>query len=157
MSCCPATAWKELKNVDYRPKGTISQVGDLPIYQVGTSSKCIIWNYDIFGFDGGRTKQMADFIAENGKPLGIHQLQEGPFIQNYFLSGYMVLIPDYYRGKMIDPMKESREKLKEFVKVETDWENKLKKDWDTVRVFAESLGAKTFGTIGKLFIQFLQT
>jgi len=69
MSCCPATAWKELKNVDYKPKGTINQVGDMTIYQVGTSSKCIIWNYDVFGLDGGRTKQMADFIAENGKTI----------------------------------------------------------------------------------------
>jgi len=65
----------------------------------------------------------------------------------------MVLIPDYYHGKMIDPMKEGIEKLTEFVKVETNWENKLKKDWDTVRVFAEGLGAKTFGTIGRLIIQ----
>ena len=36
-------------------------------YRSGNSHKCIIWNYDVFGFDGGRTKQMVDFIADNGK------------------------------------------------------------------------------------------
>ena len=35
-------------------------------FQVGNSSKAIIWNYDIFGLDGGRTKQMADFMADHG-------------------------------------------------------------------------------------------
>ena len=37
----------------------------------------------------------------------------------------------------------------ELIKIETDWENKLKKDWDTVRMLAESQGAKTFGAIGR--------
>lgn len=63
----------------------------------------------------------------------------------------MVVLPDYYRGKMIDPRKEGREKLMEFVKIETDWENKLKKDWDTVRSYAESHGAKSFGAIGRWY------
>jgi len=71
MSCCPATAWKELKNVDYKPKGVVDKVGDLKIYRVGNSSKCVIWIYDVFGFDGGRTKQMADFVAANGKSVSI--------------------------------------------------------------------------------------
>ena len=35
-------------------------------YRSGNSHKCIIWSYDVFGFDGGRTKQMVDFIADNG-------------------------------------------------------------------------------------------
>ena len=35
-------------------------------FQVGNSSKAIIWNYDIFGLEGGRTRQMADFMAEHG-------------------------------------------------------------------------------------------
>jgi len=75
MSCCPATAWKELKDVDYKPKGVVDKVGDLKIYRVGNSSKCIIWFYDVFGFDGGRTKQMADFVAANGKSVSIISLE----------------------------------------------------------------------------------
>ena len=39
----------------------------IDVYRVGQSDKCIIWNYDIFGFDGGRTRQMADFVADQGE------------------------------------------------------------------------------------------
>ncbi len=65
--CCPPSSWGELKNPAYVPKGVIDKAGDLRIYCVGQSHKCIIWNYDIFGFDGGRTKQMADFLADHGE------------------------------------------------------------------------------------------
>ena len=42
------------------------KVGDLDIYSVGQGPKCIIWNYDIFGFDSGRSRQMCDLVAEAG-------------------------------------------------------------------------------------------
>jgi hypothetical protein len=69
MTCCPSSGWVELKNTSYKPKGTIDEVGDLKLYRVGQSTKCIIWNYDVFGLDGGRTKQMADFLANSGEPI----------------------------------------------------------------------------------------
>jgi hypothetical protein len=31
---------------------------------VGTGRRCVIWNYDIFGLNGGRTKEISDLIAE---------------------------------------------------------------------------------------------
>ena len=37
-------------------KGKVERVEDLDLYFVGSGSKCIIWNYDIFGFDSGRTR-----------------------------------------------------------------------------------------------------
>ena len=49
-SCCPSTSWGELKNPDYKEKGVVEKVDDLDIYRVGSSSKCIIWCYDVFGF-----------------------------------------------------------------------------------------------------------
>merc|ERR1712226_664551 len=64
MSCCPKAAWGELKNPDYKEKGTVEKVGDLDIYSVGQGPKCIIWNYDIFGFDSGRSRQMCDLVAD---------------------------------------------------------------------------------------------
>jgi len=70
-SCCPDNAWGELKNPDYVPHGTVDVFGGLSIYKVGNSSKCIIWNYDIFGLDGGRSKQMCDFLADNGKSVQV--------------------------------------------------------------------------------------
>ena len=69
MSCCPDGAWTNLNNKDYKPKGVIDRVDatGLDIYRVGNSEKCLIWNYTIFGLNGGRVKQMADFFADNGK------------------------------------------------------------------------------------------
>ncbi len=64
--CCPDNAWGELKNVDYSPRGQVDELDGMAFYRVGNSSKCIIWNYDIFGLDGGRSKQMCDFMAEHG-------------------------------------------------------------------------------------------
>ena len=40
--------------------------GELSIYRVGNGSRCIVWNYDSFGFDGGRTREVADLIASKG-------------------------------------------------------------------------------------------
>ena len=40
---------------------------NIEVYRVGKSEKCIIWNYDVFGFDGGRTRQMADFVSDHGE------------------------------------------------------------------------------------------
>jgi hypothetical protein len=51
--------------------------------KVGNSSKVIIWNYDIFGPDGGRTKQMADFLADHGKNYFLFFFNT---VQSQFLS-----------------------------------------------------------------------
>ena len=73
MSCCPEGALGQLGtegyvckvsqgvgNILYTPiwryKGKVERVEDLDLYFVGSGSKCIIWNYDIFGFDSGRTR-----------------------------------------------------------------------------------------------------
>lgn len=37
-------------------QGKVEKVSDMELYHVGSGSKCIIWNYDIFGFDSGRTR-----------------------------------------------------------------------------------------------------
>ena len=52
----------------------ITTRGDLPIYVVGSGSKGIIWNYDIFGFDSGRTKQLCDIVADAGVSTLCHML-----------------------------------------------------------------------------------
>ena len=62
----------------------------------------------------------------------------------------MVILPDYYAGKMINPMTSPREEIMEFIKKETDWEGKLNSDWENkIRPYAVNHGAKTFGAIGK--------
>ena len=47
---------------------------DLNIYRVGNGSRCIVWNYDIFGFNGGRTREIADLMASKGVHLPFHDL-----------------------------------------------------------------------------------
>ena len=68
-SCCPSDSWGKLNNPDYKAKGIVEKIEatGIDVYRVGQSDKCIIWNYDVFGFDGGRTRQMADFVADHGK------------------------------------------------------------------------------------------
>ena len=71
----------------------------------------------------------------------------------YFLSnnvGYMVIIPDYYRGQICDVTKENFDTIMTFLKTESKWEGKLKEDWEkSICPYATKHGAKSFGTIGK--------
>ena len=54
MACCPEGALGQLGTEGYVCKGKVEKVDDLDLYVVGSGNKCIIWNYDIFGFDSGR-------------------------------------------------------------------------------------------------------
>ena len=66
----------------------------------------------------------------------------------------MVILPDYYAGKMINPMTSPKEELVEFVKKETNWEETLKSAWENkIRPYAVNHGAKTFGAIGMNLLQ----
>jgi len=128
MSCCPAGSWPELKT-DYSPKGKVKSLDGIDVYYVGEgNSKCILWNYDIFGFEGGRTRQLCDLFASHG---------------------FVVVMPDFYRGDWKDPFKSSMEELVEFINKTTNWEESLSPDLkNKVVPFAKEIGAKTFGTIG---------
>ena len=65
----------------------------------------------------------------------------------------MVILPDYYAGKMINPMTSPREEIVEFIKKETDWEGTLKSTWESkIKPYAVNHGAKTFGAIGMIRI-----
>lgn len=75
MACCPPSAWGELKLVgDYKSTGTVEKLEDFEIYVTGKadSPRCIIWNYDIFGFKGGRTRQLCDILGEQGRECPHH-------------------------------------------------------------------------------------
>jgi len=61
----------------------------------------------------------------------------------------MVILPDFFRVKLIDPLAENTEKIVEYIKAERDWENKLKKECEVAKDYAVSHGAKTFGALGK--------
>jgi len=124
MSCCPEDALGKLGTGGYVNKGKVEKVNDLELYVVGTGTKCIIWNYDIFGFDSGRTRQTADLFAE---------------------AGYLVIIPDFYRGTWRDP---TAPDVVQFIKDQTNWD-KLKQDFENIVLpFAKSKGAAKFGSVG---------
>lgn len=76
FSCCPENSWGQLNNPDYKVKGVVEKIPatDIEVYHVGKSEKCIIWNYDVYGFDGGRSRQMADFVADHGQCHSISSL-----------------------------------------------------------------------------------
>ena len=67
MSCCPTGAWPKLEpDSSYTWRGCVEKVGDLEIYRVGKGPRCILWHYDVYGFDGGRTRQLCDALASKG-------------------------------------------------------------------------------------------
>ena len=82
MACCPEGALGRLGTKGYVARGAVERLQDMDLYFVGSGTKCIIWNYDIFGFDSGRTRETADLFAE---------------------AGYLVIIPDFFRGTWKDP------------------------------------------------------
>lgn len=74
----PSGALPYLTPGDYVNKGVESMIGDLPIYSVGTAKNgAIIFIYDIYGFNAGHTRQ---------------------FVDNLATLGYLVILPDVYRG-----------------------------------------------------------
>ena len=80
-ACCPVDslprAWRGSKGA-----GEEFSIGDLPTYVVGENSmqdgKAVICIYDIYGFRGGRIREICDELAE---------------------EGYLVILPDFFRGE----------------------------------------------------------
>jgi len=99
---------------NYTAKGQMIELDTtMQAYQVGSGSKMVVWSHDIYGLtgensDNGRTKEWADFLAENG---------------------YNVLIPDWYRGNNLpggtfgpDTFAWSAS-VSNWTKIESDWTN----------------------------------
>jgi dienelactone hydrolase len=66
--CCPPNAHKYLAP-DYKHVGNILTLEDgTEIYRTGdpSSKKAVLLIPDIYGWNGGRTRNIADFLAENG-------------------------------------------------------------------------------------------
>jgi dienelactone hydrolase len=63
--CCPKGSYGKL-NTNYKWRGTIENVDGMNVYMSGkgTSSKVIVFIYDIFGFNSGRSRQICDELAD---------------------------------------------------------------------------------------------
>merc|ERR1711970_605252 len=81
--CCPEGSYGNppFPGYSWNDKGVVDQVGDMKMYRTGCSPKCIIWCHDIYGFEGGRPRQLCDQLAD---------------------TGYMVIMPDFFRGEWRD-------------------------------------------------------
>merc|ERR1712002_104797 len=124
MSCCPPESLGRLGQGTHKPRGKVFTKDDLQIYLVGEGSNCVVWNYDIFGFNAGRTKEICDLLAD---------------------AGFMVILPDWFRGTFQDPTKPG---VLEFLQRTTQWD-KIRKDWEAlVKPLAVENGAKVFITAG---------
>ena len=110
----------------YTPKGTVSTINDLPIYTVGTSTKnAIIYIYDIYGFNGGRTREICDRLASNG---------------------YFVILPDFFRGNFRD--KKNPDGSAAFVMSDWTWEKAEKELTTNVYPYLEARGIAKWSLVG---------
>lgn len=125
--CCPSGASPSppYPGYSWKEKGTVDQVGDMEVYRTGSSPRCIVWCYDIYGFQGGRTRETCDKIAE---------------------LGYMVIMPDWFRG---DWRAVEAEDLGEWILKQTDWHGQRQIEWvEQILPYARDLGAEVFGVAG---------
>jgi len=91
----------------------------MSVYRTGSSTKCIIWCYDIYGFQGGRTRETCDKIAD---------------------LGYMVIMPDFFRGEWRGV---EAEDLHEWLHKHTDWRGQRQIEWvEQILPYARELGAE---------------
>merc|ERR1711892_1176530 len=116
---------------NYEAKGQLITLDDtMQAYQTGSGSKMVVWAHDIFGLTGknsdkGRTKEWADFLADNG---------------------YNVLVPDWFRGNnmvgFFGPL------TKAWLTSVTNWTN-IQSDWENVIFpYLESQSPSSIGMIG---------
>jgi dienelactone hydrolase len=133
MSCCPKDS--ELPtHSDHVEKGKLDKVDDLELYVSGSGESAIIVVYDIFGFDGGRVRQVCDQIAD---------------------TGFLVVLPDFFRGPGWDPANfppPDFQELMQWIKKVGSWDNVIKADFfQRVIPYLHSKGVKKIGALGFCF------
>jgi len=94
--CCPPGSLPELV-ASHEPQGKEIQLpgSDMQLYITGQGDQVVLHYYDIFGMKGGRTKFLCDQLAK---------------------EGYLVVIPDIYRGDSCEGKPMTPEVLLPFVK-----------------------------------------
>jgi len=131
----PSSSLPAYNNSAYQQQGKVVDLGSgLQIYTVGEEEgadrPCVIWNYDIEGFDGGRTRERCDQLAT---------------------KGFMVILPDYYHGAEAPKCSPTDFLcwfgLKPFTVANSNW-TRLQSDWRLVRSWAEEKGATRFAAVG---------
>jgi len=134
MAHCPSNSTPALVT-GYQCKGKEVETQGLSIYQVGAedSSACVIVFYDIFGSNGGRTRQVCDELAE---------------------AGFLVLLPDFFRGPGWDPKdmppKGGFDSIRTWIEKVGNWDTIVKPDvYDKILPYIKSKpNSKKIGAVG---------
>ncbi len=88
-------------------------------------SRCVIWNPDIFGYDSGMTRQLADRLSK--------EINVTVIVVDYFREDYPIIGSPNFRQKMME---------------KHNWEL-LKQDWEGItKPYAEEHGCKIYGVHG---------
>jgi len=120
--CCPPGSEPQLSDT-HQPNGKEFNIGDLPVYHVGTGEKAIVVCYDAFGMTSGRIKLICDQLAH---------------------AGFQAILPDFLRN---DPFNGDWDNFMPWL-LRTPW-SKVRDDLaNKVFPFLKEHGAKTFGIVG---------
>eukprot|EP01129_Flabellula_baltica_P009684 TRINITY_DN3996_c0_g2_i1.p1 TRINITY_DN3996_c0_g2~~TRINITY_DN3996_c0_g2_i1.p1 ORF type:complete len:249 (-),score=58.29 TRINITY_DN3996_c0_g2_i1:25-771(-) len=121
---CPPDSWPSLQT-NYDAQGTIHEIDGLQIYTSGdaSSGKGIIMMTDVWGWESGRHKAVADHLA---------------------MEGYFVVLPDLFRGVELQGLSEIVEWGSKF-----PYEGVLQSEMrNIIFPFLEKSGISSIGTIG---------
>ena len=112
---------------EYVSQGKVITIGDeLPAYVVGSGSKGVVVNMDIFGLEMGGTREFCDKLAA---------------------AGFNVILPDYFRG---NPWSEARYPItdkNEFMNWITPYCD-VKKEVEYSLNYLKEQQCNSFGTVG---------
>jgi len=121
--CCPVGSEPQLA-ATHIPTGKEETIDGLPLYTVGSGDKAIIFIFDVFGPDAGRTKLICDQLAD---------------------AGFFVILPDFFRK---DPWNSNDfSKIGEFFQ-KWNWDVLNKDLENVVYPYLEKRGTKSIGMVG---------
>jgi len=121
--CCPAGSHPKRPAGAHTPKGKYQKIDDLEVYVSGEakSGLGLLLSPEVFGIKTGDLAELADFFAE---------------------GGYMVVMPDYFRGNYITDFSKFGDWVKKW-----PWST-VGKDADRCIDFLQKAGAKKIAGAG---------
>jgi len=102
MSCCPADAAPYLAP-DHTDEGTVRSIDGICFYQVGTGPVGLLICPDIWGWNGGRTRAIADDFAKKGLSVWVPKVLP-PFEGGTDGDGLPPTFNNQERGKELGPL-----------------------------------------------------
>jgi len=73
MSCCPPGSYGYLQ-ADHTDEGTVRSIDGISYYQVGSGANGLLFCPDIWGWNSGRTRAIADDFAKKGVSVWVPKL-----------------------------------------------------------------------------------